>query len=107
MSVSLDREPGLATQKIYHNTEAWVRDIKQRRDTSEILMLLGTDQHLEMVLLHRDTGQIERLTVEVHNEPMLLPSGFGIGEVLAAEGRLRRQASEGGMGTPPLRRQGC
>ena len=101
MSVSLDREPGLATQKIYHNTEAWVRDIKQRRDTSEILMLLGTDQHLEMVLLHRDTGQIERLTLEVHNEPMLLPSGFGIGEVLAAEGRLRRQASEGAWAHPP------
>lgn len=100
MSISLDREQGLAT-RAYHNPEAWVRDIKERRDQAEILMLVGSNHYLEISLLERDTGQIERLILEAHGGPMVLPSGFGVGEVLAAEDRIRHQTSSVSWTHPP------
>ncbi len=90
MSISLDLERELTIHR-YSNSEEWVRGVKKRRDGAEILMLLLGDHDLEIVMLQRSTGEIERLMVPVTDSPMVLPSGFGIGEVLATEERIREE----------------
>lgn len=100
MAISLDLGPKLAL-RVYHDTKVWARDIKQHRDQAEILMLVGTNRHLEMVLLERDTGQIQRLVLEATGGLMELPSEFGLGEVLAAEDRIRQQSSTEMWSHPP------
>lgn len=92
MSISLDLVWDLAAH-YYENAGEWAQDITVYRKDAEIVMLAMLDHHLELAMLHRTRGQIERFVLNVQSEPIGLPSGFFVGEVLAAEERIRAEHS--------------